>query len=168
VRAGFCPRLPTYKRRTHRLQSMGASLRRQSATMRSLMMVKGFEVWKVAVRLLPKRFDTTKTRSRPSPVKIMKHHDHTGLAEAQERPSPDPCRLYSTLFNNLDAGVANPESCMTIKVASSTFQESPPVQSIRLQERACCLRCPQRQRPDRGLAPLLCRQDDHLRLDRRS
>jgi hypothetical protein len=29
------------------------------------MMVKGFEVWKVAVRLLPKRFDTTKTRSGP-------------------------------------------------------------------------------------------------------
>jgi hypothetical protein len=27
------------------------------------MMVKGFEVWKVAVRLLPKRFDTTKTQS---------------------------------------------------------------------------------------------------------
>jgi hypothetical protein len=55
------------------------------------------------------------------------------LADAeQERPSPDPCRFYSTLFNNLDAGVANLESCVTIKVASSTFQESPPVQSIRL------------------------------------
>jgi len=32
------------------------------------MMVKGFEVWKVALRLLPKRFDTTKTRYRPSEV----------------------------------------------------------------------------------------------------
>jgi len=31
--------------------------------MRSPMMVKGFEVWKVALRLLPKRFDTTKTQS---------------------------------------------------------------------------------------------------------
>ena len=28
------------------------------------MMLKGFEVWKVALRLLPKRFDTTKTRRR--------------------------------------------------------------------------------------------------------
>jgi hypothetical protein len=32
------------------------------------MMVKGFEVWKVAVRLLPKRFDTTKTRCGRSSV----------------------------------------------------------------------------------------------------
>jgi hypothetical protein len=97
---------------------------------------------------------------------LSRRREQAGRRRDQERPSPDPCRLYCTLFNNLDAGVANPESCVTIKVASSTFQRSP-AQSLGLQERACCLRCPHR-RARSGLTPLLCRQDDHLRLDRRS
>jgi hypothetical protein len=31
-------------------------------------MLKGFGAWNVAIRLLPKRFDTTKTHSGPSGV----------------------------------------------------------------------------------------------------
>jgi len=38
--------------------------------MRSPMMVKGFEVWKVALRLLPKRFDTPKVESRCGAVAV--------------------------------------------------------------------------------------------------
>jgi hypothetical protein len=39
-----------------------ASFRHKSARSHSPMMLKGFGAWNVAIRLLPKRFDTTKTR----------------------------------------------------------------------------------------------------------
>ena len=47
-------------------EAMEASYRRSSTNSRVLMTLKGFGAWKAAIRLLSKRFYTTKTLSGPS------------------------------------------------------------------------------------------------------
>ncbi len=67
-------------------------------------------------------------------------------------PISRPLPLLECLFQQPDPGVVNPEPCETIKVTLSILQE-PPAQSLRFQGRACDLRCPNGQRPDRSWRP---------------
>src|SRR3954470_368107 len=81
----------------------------------------------------------------------------------QERPSRDPCRLYSTLFNNLDAGLANLE---VLRDGKGRVVDLPAIATPnrhRSDERPV-LSASGTGGPEGADAVDLCRQNDHLRL----
>ena len=62
IGAGLCPRHQACEAPDTRFRGDWSLIPSTISQLRSPMMVKGFGAWKAAIRLLPKRFDTTKTR----------------------------------------------------------------------------------------------------------